>query len=328
VAGIILFILSLLFVSAVFLSSQYNSRPVRLLHAVAVTWLGSTYFWGAASFITWIMYDFASYFSIHMNPLLLAEFIFGIAALAAIGSLINGWIIQKTIVRVELKNLPQAWKGRTAVWASDLHLGHIRGIRFATAAVKAINKAKPDIVFIGGDLFDGVKDDYKKVSAPLKGIIAPLGSYFVFGNHEEFSKSSHYNEAVLAAGLKMLKDEKVEIDGMQIIGVDYHTANKREDFQKNLALLAHREKPSILLKHVPDNLNIAENAGISLQISGHTHKAQMWPFNYFARKMFHGYEYGLKRHGSMLQLTSSGAGTWGPPFRLGTRGEIVVITFI
>ena len=85
-------------------------------------------------------------------------------------------------------------------------------------------------------------------------------------------------------------------------------------------------KPSILLKHEPRDLDVAEAAGISLQISGHTHKAQMWPLVYVAQRSYKGFAYGLKRLGRMQVYTSSGVGSWGPPMRVGTDGEIVVIT--
>ena len=84
--------------------------------------------------------------------------------------------------------------------------------------------------------------------------------------------------------------------------------------------------PAILLKHEPNNLDSAEALGISLQISGHTHRAQMWPFMFVARKAYHGFDYGFKKHHSLEVLVSSGAGTWGPPMRLGTSSEIVVVT--
>ena len=93
-------------------------------------------------------------------------------------------------------------------------------------------------------------------------------------------------------------------------------------------LKINKDKASILLKHEPKNLKVAEDAGISFQISGHTHKGQQWPFNYLTNLMYKGYGYGLKKHGSMIVYVSSGTGGWGPPLRVGSDYEIVEITFI
>jgi predicted MPP superfamily phosphohydrolase len=85
--------------------------------------------------------------------------------------------------------------------------------------------------------------------------------------------------------------------------------------------------PSILLKHQPDLLGVAESNGVSLQLSGHTHKAQMFPLSLITKWIYHGFDYGLHRFGNMQIYTSSGVGTWGPPLRVGTKAEIVRITF-
>ena len=115
---------------------------------------------------------------------------------------------------------------------------------------------------------------------------------------------------------------------MPIVWVDYRNSSKSENYKEILKKVAiNRNVPSILLKHEPKDWEIAEGAGISLQISGHTHKAQMWPLVYVARMIYKNFTYGLQRFKNMQIYTSSGTGTWGPPMRVGTQSEIVVFTF-
>jgi uncharacterized protein len=127
----------------------------------------------------------------------------------------------------------------------------------------------------------------------------------------------------------VLDDKKVDIGGIDLIGVDYRSSHKREDFERTLAGIGvDRAKPSILLKHEPIDLDVAEVAGISLDLSGHTHHGQIFPLMFFTWQIYKSFDYGLKRLGTMQIFASIGVGTWGPPLRLGTNSEIVSIEFI
>jgi uncharacterized protein len=126
----------------------------------------------------------------------------------------------------------------------------------------------------------------------------------------------------------VLNNEKVEVDGLQIAGVPYRNAWQ----PKTLAAVLHalhldRSRASILLTHAPDHPQVAEAAGIDLQLSGHTHLGQFIPWSWIARRVYRQFVYGLSRIGEMQVFTSSGAGTWGPPLRLGSNPEIVVLHF-
>ena len=115
---------------------------------------------------------------------------------------------------------------------------------------------------------------------------------------------------------------------LQIVGVDYHDSIKADRFQTVLQRAQIQpDRASILLSHSPHALLIPAKAGISLQLSGHTHGGQIFPFTWFTRRIFGAYTYGLKRFGEMWVYTTTGAGTWGPPMRVGTRPEIVLIEF-
>ena len=120
----------------------------------------------------------------------------------------------------------------------------------------------------------------------------------------------------------------VEVEGLQIAGIAYKHETML-DFAKTLTSLnLNKNKPSILLKHVPKQLEEAEEAGVSLQLSGHTHFGQIWPGNLITKRYWKGYAYGLKKYKKMQIFVSSGLGTWGPPMRLFSKSEMVKITLI
>src|SRR5258708_3834065 len=134
--------------------------------------------------------------------------------------------------------------------------------------------------------------------------------------------------SIAAAGVRVLSNEKVEVDGLQIIGVPYRNAVRDGHFASALRdIRLDRDRASILLTHAPDHPEIAEAAGVSLQLSGHTHLGQFIPWSWMARRIYRQFVYGLSRIGKMQVFTSSGAGTWGPPLRLGSNPEIVVLAF-
>jgi hypothetical protein len=229
---------------------------------------------------------------------------------------------------VRLANLPEAWRGRKAALISDLHLGHVRNGSFLRRMIAKILREEPDAIFIAGDLYDGTAIDAGRAAAPLHKLTAPQGVYFVAGNHEQFGDDSKYLRAVAAAGVRVLTNEKVEADGLQIIGVPFRNATPGGRFASALdGIRWDRNRASILLTHAPDHPEIAEAAGVSLQLSGHTHLGQFIPWSWMARRIYRQFVYGLSRIGKMQVFTSSGAGTWGPPLRLGSNPEIVMLEF-
>jgi hypothetical protein len=258
----------------------------------------------------------------------MAGILFGAGMAAGIYGVFNARWTRITRITVRLANLPEAWKGRRAALISDLHLGHVRNGSFLRRMVAKILKEEPDAIFIAGDLYDGTAIDEGRAAEPLSELAAPQGVYFVAGNHEQFGDDSRYLRAVEAAGVRVLSNEKVEADGLQIIGVPYRHATQERHFASVLdSIGVDRERASILLTHAPDHPEIAEAAGVSLQLSGHTHVGQFIPWSWMARRIYRQFVYGLSRIGKMQVFTSSGAGTWGPPLRLGSNPEIVVLQF-
>jgi uncharacterized protein len=254
--------------------------------------------------------------------------LFSVALFAGLYGFLNASWTRITRTTVRLTNLPEAWRGRRAALISDLHLGPVRNGSFLRRMVAKILKEAPDAIFIAGDLYDGTAIDAQRAAEPLNKLVAPQGVYFVAGNHEEFGDDSKYLHAIAAAGVRVLSNEKVELEGLQIVGVPYRNATQKRHLASALdEVRLDRDRASILLTHAPDHPEIAEAAGISLQLSGHTHLGQFLPWSWMARRAYRQFVYGLSRIGQMQVFTSSGAGTWGPPLRLGSNPEIVVLEF-
>lgn len=325
----ILGVLSISLIGSSFLSFRYSSLPIRCLYTASVSWLGIFYLLILASCLAWMIFGIVRIFHFPMDRRLLMS---GLMALALIVSLYGFWNatnIRIKTISLPLPNLPVAWDGKRAVWISDVHLGQVRNQRFAQEIATKIQDLRPDIIFIGGDLFDGgeAMDLYHMVE-PFSKISSTYGSYFITGNHEEFYDNTPYLQAVRRAGIQTLHNTKVEIDGFQIIGVSFRESRNQNRFRRVLQeIQIDRQKPSLLLKHVPDNLEMVRDEGISAQISGHTHQGQVLFFRFITSWIYKGYDYGLKRFGELLVYTSSGVGTWGPPMRIDTEPEIVVIQF-
>ena len=171
------------------------------------------------------------------------------------------------------------------------------------------------------------RKDYGYEAAVLEGDPF-LGVYYILGNHEEFYSHSEFLPPLMRAGVRLLNNEKIEIDGLQLVGVHYRDAINAESYREVLrSMRLDRDRPSILLLHAPVRLAVAEEEGISLQLSGHTHGGQFFPYNWVARRVWGKFIHGLQRLGNLQIFTSYGAGTWGPPLRVATRPELVLLRF-
>ncbi len=320
--------LSVIFVAASLLAWRYANQLMRAVYSLAAIWLALFNFLFFAACACWAIFGVSRILRWQIDGRLLAAVSFGAALAAGMYGIVNAAWLRVKRVRVRLPGLPESWRGRVAALVSDTHLGHVRGLGFLRRIVTLVNRAKPDIVFLAGDLYDGTAVDAEKLASPLRGIVAPHGTFFVTGNHEEFRDPAQYIAAISKAGVRVLKNEKVTVDGLQIVGVFYHDSTWEPRLQEILqAASIDRARASILISHEPRHLAVAEREGISLQVSGHTHGGQMIPWTRFAARIFGRFVHGLQRFGQMLVYTSYGAGTWGPPARVGTYAEIVLIEF-
>jgi len=325
---LVLGFLSVSFIAASLLAFRYTNAALRAFYKAAAVWLGLLSFLFVAAVSSWIIFGVARLAGLDVNFHRTVELLFGIAVVAGLYGVFNASWTRITRTTVRLANLPEAWRGRKAALISDVHLGHVRNGSFLRRMVAKILREEPDAIFIAGDLYDGTAIDAGRAAEPLNKLTAPHGVYFVAGNHEQFGDDSKYLNAIAAAGVRVLSNEKVEVDGLQIIGVPYRNATQHGHLASVLdGICLDRDRASILLTHAPDYPEIAEAAGVSLQLSGHTHVGQFIPWSWMARRIYRQFVYGLSRIGKMQIFTSSGAGTWGPPLRLGSNPEIVVLQF-
>jgi len=330
--GIALFLLAFSFIAATLLSFRYSNRLIRAIYKFAAVWLGFLNYFFVASCLCWLA-DLV----LLLSPLapalpryrpLIAGVLFALALAAGIYGLLNARWVRIRCLTIKLPNMPAAWRGRTALVISDLHLGNVNGLGFARRIAALAARLHPDIIFLPGDLFDGVHADHVRLIAPFKELTPPLGIYFSAGNHEEYGGEAHFTDVLTRIGIRVLANEKVDVEGLQILGVPY--GDSTYPIRLRTALEAMRldpARPSILLHHAPHRLPIVNEAGISLQLSGHTHGGQIFPFTWFTRHAFGQYIYGLQQFGALQVYTSSGAGTWGPPMRIGTHPEVVLLEF-
>ena len=336
-------LLSVSFVAAS-LRGWYSHHPlVRVFYCIAAIWLGFASFFLLASVASWIVEGVNAAAGLGWRPALIADTAFGAAIAASLYGVLNAACPRVTRLTIALPGLPPQWRGRTAALVSDLHLGHVRNVRFVRGVVNKLLALQPDIVLVAGDLYDGVAGDFEKLAGPWKaltsqspslaqGAAAPrkpqFGVYYIAGNHEEFYRNAEYLPPLLRSGVRVLDNEKVEIDALQLIGVHYRDAVNENRYRSILrSMQLDRGHASVLLLHAPVRLPISEEEGISLQLSGHTHGGQFFPWTLVAKRVWARFNHGLQRLGNLQVYTTYGTGTWGPPLRVATRPEIVLITF-
>ncbi len=252
-------------------------------------------------------------------------------------------------VTVTLKGLPPEWQNKTIVQLSDIHLGHVHGQRFLDSIINKVNAIKPEIIFITGDLFDGMDANFMDLIKPLNRVNAPQGVFFVTGNHETYVGLKRALHVIRHTSIRVLNNEVINIDGLQIIGVGYPGVHDKSDIRglEKLEPASSNHAPRILLFHTPTSIRLKDEdefgqhfstywipdtsftlpreLGVDLQLSGHSHAGQIVPFGLLTKLIYKGYDYGLRREGDFNIYTTSGVGTWGPPMRTGNSPEIVVI---
>jgi len=252
-----------------------------------------------------------------------------------------------TRISVPMKNLPDHWRGKTVVQLSDVHLGVVRRAGYARKVVERVNELKPSLVVITGDLFDGMRGRLDELVEPFNRIEAEHGALFVTGNHEGYLGIDEPVAAIGKSSIRLLDNEVADIDGLQVVGLGFPERRAGRD-PLSIKGGIDPARPSILLYHTPTDVSgtavdrgaqqnrtyfspdtsfdFARKHAIDLQLSGHTHHGQFFPFTLITHMIYGGYDYGLHKIGSFHIYITSGTGTWGPPMRLASRSEIVAIT--
>ncbi len=236
-------------------------------------------------------------------------------------------------VRVTLNRWPALLKGYRIVQITDLHIGLTLDGEFVRSVVERVNKQKPDLVAITGDLVDGTPEQLKGELLALADLDAPDGVYFVTGNHEYYSGVEAWMPVLRDMGIRVLRNERVTLGPQgarwDLMGVDdYNAAGMAPGHGSDVASAVegqNKDHESILLAHQPRSIFDAADRDIGLVLSGHTHGGQIWPWNHLVY-LQQPYLKGLHLHGPRTQIyISEGTGYWGPPMRLGTSQEITVI---
>jgi predicted MPP superfamily phosphohydrolase len=267
-------------------------------------------------------------------PSLDANTAVAVPVLAVAGLLVGLFGARRTApvrdVDVPIAGLPAALHGFTIVQISDLHVGPTVKRPYVQAIVDVVNRLGADAVAITGDLVDGRVRDLRHEVAPLADLRSRHGSFFVTGNHEYYSGVDEWTAVLRTMGLRVLMNEHVvlEHDGARLVlaGVTDYAAghfdpSHRSDPQRALAGAPAAAGLRVLLAHQPRSAAAAAAAGFDLQLSGHTHGGQFWPWNLFVRFQ-QPFTAGLHRLQQLWVYTSRGTGYWGPPLRLGAPSEI------
>ena len=255
-------------------------------------------------------------------------------------------------VQVPLSNLPIHWQGKKMVFLSDLHIGYVHRLGFLKRVVEQVNRLQPELIVITGDLFDGMGGETEPYVSLLNQFLAKKGVFFVSGNHEGYVGLTKSKAIIRQTQFTVLHNQVSDVDGIQLVGISYPGVEDASEI-RNLDSLTTKQKerpPRILLFHTPTNIDTKPNGEASqhfstywgpdtsmtlnreikadLQLSGHTHAGQLFPFTLLTRLIFKGYHYGLHREGDFSIYITSGVGTWGPPMRTGSRSEIVVLELV
>ena len=259
-----------------------------------------------------------------------------VAVLVTLLGFVNARRVPRVVdVSIPLVGLPPALAGFTIVQISDIHIGPTIKRDYVRAVVERVNALDADLVAITGDLVDGSVAQLAADIAPLAQLASRYGTYVVTGNHEYYSGATEWVAEYRRLGMQVLMNEHVVIEhngaALVVAGVtDFH-AHQFDAAQRSDPARAVAGSPAgvlkLLLAHQPRSADAALAAGFDLQLSGHTHGGQFWPWPLFVR-LQQPYTAGLNRHGKLWVFTSRGTGYWGPPKRFGAPSEITRIRLV
>jgi predicted MPP superfamily phosphohydrolase len=284
-----------------------------------------------AALIGWIL-DLSGARPAHY-VLLAGWIIIGIIAWVLVWGSRNAWSPVIRNYPVQVDKPVEGMEGLRIVVVSDLHLGNIVGKRHLRRLLARMNQLQPDLILLPGDVIDdSIEPFVRNQLADLLGLLkAKYGVYAVLGNHEYYGGHiEEYTRRMKEIGIPVLQDETVElVDGKIVLaGRKDKTAESMDpQGRKSVAALLEetdRSKPIVMMDHQPYHFGKAEEAGVDLLLCGHTHRGQFAPNHLFTRRLFE-LDWGYMRKGKMHVAVSSGFGSWGPPIRIASRSEILLI---
>ncbi len=341
----VFFALAMSFVVSALLGRVLRNPVTDVLAWASSLWLGLWIYLVMALVVVWLVYGVAKVAGLSPDMRIVTGVLYGLAAAVTLYGTLNAMTPVITDVDVKMDDLPEHWKGKTIVQLSDVHLGCIRQEGYLASVVRRVNALEPELILITGDLFDGMGGTRESFVPLLDSLEARKGVFFATGNHEGYLGLSGPLAVLAKTRIRVLDDEVVDVDGLQIVGISFPEHDRPGDLR--LFGVIDPGRPSILLFHTPTDVlgssrdradqqkrtylspdtrfGFAREHGIDLQLSGHTHQGQFWPFTALTRAIFHGYDYGLTCSDGFCIYVTSGTGTWGPPLRVGSRSEIVAI---
>ena len=269
-----------------------------------------------------------------------------VIVVAALASLVGFWNARRTAavvtVDVPVAQLPEALQGFSIAQLSDIHVGPTIRRRYLDAIVDRVNGLEADAVAITGDLVDGTVSELAEHVSPLARLRSRHGTFFVTGNHEYYSGAHAWIDELRRLGITVLLNQHVVLPGtsgtsgtfgapLVLAGVTDVTAHLFDRSHQSSPAAALQGAPQdavrVLLAHQPRSAEAAERAGFHVQLSGHTHGGQFWPWNLFV-PLQQPFVAGLRRLGGLWVYTSRGTGYWGPPKRFGAPSEITRVRLV
>lgn len=333
----IAYIVVFIFLAVSFIAAMFLERADIITLGKPLSWIGSFWLGAFVYFLLIIaaidLLRLANHF-IHFFPSFItsnpahaariaAYSVISVVALAVIYGFINAHFVRVRTFDVKIAKQAGVRKTLNIAMASDIHLSSIINSGRITAIVYKLNSLNPDIVLLPGDIVDGDLNPVvrQNLGEALRQIKAPLGVWAITGNHEYIGGVEKACDYITEHGVKMLRDSTVFIDSsLYLVGREDRSARKRKSLSE-LMVDVDKKYPVILMDHQPFHLEEAEENGVDLQLSGHTHYGQLWPFNYIT-DMVYELAYGYLTKGSTHIYVSSGVGTWGPPLRIVANPEI------
>ncbi len=314
-------------IGSVFLQRRVDTDLARAIAGMFQLSLGLGVTLAAAFFAAWALWLSGRIWSPRLHSAPLGWTAIALAVVFSAYGVWNATHPRVTRVTVRMKDLPPEWHGKTIAQITDLHLGFSVGPAFAERVVQMVNAERPNAVVITGDLFDGDDAGLDRLAETLNGLDPPMGTYFITGNHETFVGVARAEAALRRTRVRVLNDEMVAPGGLQIIGIAYPERGEHKDIAAAIRNVRGFDpaKASLLLYHSPVQIPKIKATGVRLQLSGHTHRGQLFPFQFITRRVYGKYDCGLNQEDGFTIYTSPGTGTWGPRMRTSARAEIAMI---
>lgn len=310
------------------LSHGSRGTLTTILEFISMNWMAVIFL----MFVSLLFVDIITLFGFILRRLApsLRGFAIAVGAVLSVIALVQG--LRPPVIQeydVNISGLPPDMDGIVIVAMSDLHVGALTSKEWLEARVAQVEAQKPDLVVLLGDIFEGHDEPKAEMMAVLSRIDAPLGIWFVLGNHESYGRNNIRASLINYDGLRLLSNSWAEVrPSFVIAGVDDFTANRR--FGKNSdfisrALAGRPPGATVFLSHTPWHADKIAADGVGLMLSGHTHGGQIWPFSYLVKQIYPmiGGRYEVD---GMTVIVCRGTGTWGPRMRLWRPGEILRVT--